>query len=207
MTLHLWHMLMGEAERVGPPACVGSPLFKLRDHRFAATGITGHGIDGQRPVARDDPGTDQGLDQREETRGIAAGIGYPLCAAQMVPPAFEDFGEAERPAGCRPVRGGGINHAGPVIVDQADRLDRGVIGEAEDDDIGVVQHLAPGSGILPTRLIDFEDREFRAPRQPLPYFKAGCAVATINENARHSTILLRATIPVPSFFRFTRAIT
>ena len=65
-----------------------------------------------------------------------------------------------------------------VIVDQRDRFARGVVGQAEDDEIGVVERLARApSASLRRVVVERDQRDVVAPGQPLADLEPGRADA------------------------------
>ena len=189
VTLHFRDVLVGDIERVG---AVGGRLraaFEIGDHAFAAAGIAGHRVHGQRPVGRDQPGAHQRPDQRQKAGGIAAGIGDPLRLRDRRELRRIEFGEPVGPAVRDPVRGRGVDHAGAIVVDQLDGFARSVVGQAQDDEIGVVQRRLARLGVLALCIVQRDDRDLRAIGQPFANFEAGGAGGAVDEDRNaHATI-------------------
>ncbi len=96
------------------------------------------------------------------------------------------FRHAVGPALGRPVGAAGIDHPYVGVGDQRHRLARGVIRQAQDHQIGGVQHLAPALGILPFGFRQADQRHVAAVDKPCTDLKAGGSDVAVDENCgRH----------------------
>jgi hypothetical protein len=71
-----------------------------------------------------------------------------------------------------------------VIVDQLDRLARGIVGQAEDDEIRGIERLGARARILAPRVIERDQRDLVAPGEPFANLKPGGARRTVDEHRR-----------------------
>ena len=93
------------------------------------------------------------------------------------------------------MRGRCVDDAGAIIVDQRYRFARGIVGQAQDDDIGGVQRIAARAGVPPLLFRHGDQRQFGTPRQPVGDFDPGGAVTAVDEDVdAHALILRRAMI-------------
>ena len=130
--------------------------------------------------------------------GITAGVADPFGVPDAVSLAGVQFGHAENPVRVRPVGDGGIDDPGLRVVDQRHRLARSVFGQAENGQIGTVQHLSPGRRVLAGFLGQAESFQVIPPLQPLLDLQAGGAFLAVDEYfCRHVTYSWAAP-PIPS---------
>ena len=81
------------------------------------------------------------------------------------------------------MRAGSVDDARAIgRIDQFHRLAGGIVGQAEDRDIGFVERFTPGLGILALRIAKPDEGELAAPFEPLGDFEAGGARGTVDED-------------------------
>ena len=83
------------------------------------------------------------------------------------------------------MRGRGVDDARCRIVDQGDGFAGGIVGQAQDNDIGGVEGVAARARIFAPGVVKLEQIELGAARQPGLDFKSGCARRAVNEDACH----------------------
>src|SRR3546814_2255829 len=93
-----------------------------------------------------------------------------------------DLGKAIDPARCDAVGGRGVDHPRPVVGDHRHRLARGIVGQAEDDEIGVVQRLGAPRGVLALGVGQGDERELAASGEPLGDFEPRGSGCPVDEN-------------------------
>ena len=84
------------------------------------------------------------------------------------------LGETIDPVFGRAVRGRGIDDAGTVVGDQRHRFARRIVGQAENDEVGVVDRLAPRPGVLAAIIGQGEDRQVGPASQPVADMVIAC---------------------------------
>ena len=175
------HMLVALAQGVeemgGRGACV---IFG--DQGLATAGIARHAGQCRGVFGRQDPGIAQGPDQRDRAGGVAADIGHARGTRDGLALSWQ-FGHPVGPAGRDPMRGGGVDDA--RVARKRHRLARGVIGQAEDGDVGLREGLGAGVGVLAAGRIDRDEVHIRAPIQPLADLQAGGAGLAVDEYLGH----------------------
>ena len=126
-------------------------VFETLDHGLAAARITAHRIDGDGIVRRQQPGIHERPQQRHRAGRIAARVRDFPRRPYLVGLVRREFRKAIGPVGgdakggrCVQHLGGGRSHA----VDQRNRLSRGLIGQAEDDEVHFLHQRALGPRIL-----------------------------------------------------------
>ena len=179
--LHLRHMLVTELQRIAAPGDV-AVLLEARDQGLAAAGIAADGVAGVRPVRRQQPGAHQGRDEGDEAGRIAPGIGNAVRIGDRAVP--DHLGKAVDPAGRDPVRGRGVDHPHFAAgLDQGDGLACGIVRQAQDREIGRVERLGARGRILAPGLVEHDEIELGAPRQPFGDLEPGGAGGTVDEYA------------------------
>ena len=154
-------MLVLEAEAVEFEGRRGA-VFEARDHRLAAARIAAHRIDGDGIVRRHQTGIDQRPQQRDRAGRIAAGIRDFPRGPDLVGLVRREFRKAVGPVGRDAKRRRGVQHLGrrgAHAVDQRDGLLRGIIRQAEDDEVHFLHQRALGAGILALVLGDAFHRD------------------------------------------------
>jgi len=76
--------------------------------------------------------------------------------------AIFELGKAIGPVGVDTVRSRCVDHAGAIICDHRHRFLRRIVGQAKDDEIGIVQCLTPCCGILALVIGQDDLRKFAA---------------------------------------------
>jgi len=186
MDLHFRHMLVVEVQSIGAKAQIRFRC-KALDQGLAAARIAGHRVHHKGPVGRQQPAGDQRRHQRQKAGRIAAGIGNEARRRDSIALSFAKFRKAIGPALRDPMRSRGVDDPRAIIVDQRHRLDRRLVGQAEDYKITVVDRFAPRRRLLALRFGQLNDGEFAASGKPLGNLQASRANSTINENRlRHS---------------------
>jgi hypothetical protein len=116
------------------------------------------------PVARPAVGT---LPIRGDLAHIALASRY-LCAHYVVPHL-------------RVVGAAGAD----LLCQQRDRFACGVVGQAEDREICLVERFGSGGGILAPRLVERDQREFAASGEPVGDLQPGRPYRAIDKNRPH----------------------
>ena len=159
--LRLRQMLVLEAEAIEFEGRRGAVL-ETCDHRLAAARIAADRVDGDGIVRRQQAGIDQRPQQRDRAGRIAAGIGDFPRGPDLVGLIRREFRKAVGPVAGDAKRRRGVQHLGrrsAHAVDQRDGLLRGIIRQAEDDEIDLLHQRALGAGILALVLGDAFHRD------------------------------------------------
>ena len=184
--LHLRHMLVREAERIGAECferVVRRRLvLELGDHLLAAARIARHRVHGEWPVLRHDARRDERPRQRDRARRIAARIGDARGARDRLPLPRRHFRKTVDPAIRHPVRRRGINDARRRIADQRLALLRRLVRQAQDHDVGLVQRFFPRARILALLLAQRNEVEIVAALQPRPDLQPRRPRFAVDEN-------------------------
>ena len=161
------------------------PSSKLCDHRLAAARIAADRVDGDGIVRRHEAGIDQRPQQRHRAGRIAAGIGDFSRRLDLVGLIGREFRKTIGPVGSDPKRRRGVEHLGRLgahAVDQRDGLFRGIVRQAEDDEIHLLHQRLLGAGILALLLGDALDRDVVLQPQPLGDAEARGAGRAVDEH-------------------------
>ena len=132
-------------------------ILETRDHRLAAARIAAHRVDGDGIVRRQQAGIDQRPQQRNAAGRIAAGIGDFSRGPDLVGLVRREFRKAVSPVGGDPKRRRRVEHLGSRsahAVDQGNGFLRGIVRQAEDDEIHLLHQRPLGAGILALLLGD-----------------------------------------------------
>ncbi len=174
-------MLVLEAEAIEFEGRRGA-VFETFDHRLAAAGIAAHRIDADGVVRGHHTGIHERPQQRHRAGRITAGVRDFSRRPDLVGLVGREFRKtigpvAGDPKGRRRIQhlGAGSSHA----VDQRDRLARGVIRQAEDDEVHLLHQRALRLRILALVLGNVPEHDVVLQAQPLANAKArgpGCAV-------------------------------
>ena len=148
----LGDVFVGEAQGVELETWRGA-RFVVRDHGFAAAAVAGDRVDGDRHGRRDDLGVDERTQQGDRARRVAARVGDEARGADRLGLARREFRKAVGPSRRHAMRGRGVEHARAVRHggDQGDRLARGVVREAEDDDVDLGEQRLLRGDVLAVR--------------------------------------------------------
>jgi len=169
----------------------GLALFVRLDHRAPASRIAAHRGQHQWVVVGDQAGIDQRAQQRDCAGGVAAGIGHAIGRAYRFELALGQFGKAEHPAGGCAVRGRGVDDLDRAAGLGGDRVHhgrgfaRGVVVQAEDDQIDARDQRALGLRVLAQRGIDARQFDPRQRLQALANLQAGGAGLSVDEYPGH----------------------
>jgi hypothetical protein len=82
------------------------------------------------------------------------------------------------------VRGRGVDHPHVAVVDHPDRRARRLVGKAQHDDIGGVEHVGAAGGVLALGLGQRQELELRTPLEPGPDLEPGGARLAVDEDSR-----------------------
>ena len=132
-------------------------ILKTRDHRLAAARIAAHRVDGDGIVRRHEARIDQRPQQRNAAGRIAAGIGDLPRGPDLVGLVRREFGKAVSPVAGDPKRRRRVEHLGrrsAHAVDQGYGFLRGIVRQAEDDEIHLLHQRPLGARILALLLGD-----------------------------------------------------
>ena len=89
-------------------------------------------------------------------------------------------------------RRGRVDDAGRILAfENADGLLRGVVGQAEDGDVGFLQQVGAQIEVAALGFGYRQDCKIVARRQPRPDLQAGCAVFAIDEDFRFHDLSFR----------------
>jgi hypothetical protein len=129
------------------------------------------------------PGLHQRPDQGDGAGGIAAGVGHAIVAVLIADRwLLHSSGKPKvQPSAVRCAVEASMTLTDGV-ADQADRLARRVVRQAEDHQVGGVEQLGPGGGVLAAFGRDRQQLEVRAADQPLADLQAGGAGLAVDEN-------------------------
>mmetsp|Transcript_7689 Transcript_7689/g.10050 ORF Transcript_7689/g.10050 Transcript_7689/m.10050 type:complete len:310 (+) Transcript_7689:352-1281(+) len=106
--LHLWGVLVVEAEAVGAPWLVLPALIDI-DQALATAGVAAHSVDHDVGLGRHQARVHERLHKPDEARGIAAGVGDALGPLDGLALLLGHLGEAVGPAVGDAVRGAGVD--------------------------------------------------------------------------------------------------
>ena len=93
------------------------------------------------------------------------------------------FRKAIGPVRVHTMRGRCVDDARVARRRHCHRLFCGIVGQAQDDKVGVVQCLAFRSRVFAFVIIERDEREFRTPSEPVRDFKASSARCAVDEDA------------------------
>ena len=187
------HVLVRQAEAVDPKRGRDVPsgvrILEPLDQLPAAAAVAGDGVDGDRRVGRKQPGRDQGMDEHHRGQGITARVADPFRRGDAPGLLGVPFRQAVDPLGIAPVRRAGVDDAQVRVFDHGDGLARRRVGQAEDREIGGVQHLGAGARVLARRLGQAQELDVGAALQPRPDLQArGTDLAVDEDFCRHGVI-------------------
>ena len=176
MLLHFGDMLVVQIKAVGAKADICAvTAFEPFNQCFAAARIARHRVDAVGPVCGDQSGSDQGCDQPQKAGGVATGVADEPRIGNPVVLAGAIFGEAISPVGVHTMRSRCVDDARVARRRHCHRLFCGIVGQAQDDKVRVVQCLAFCSGVFAFVIIKRDQRKFRAASEPVRDFKASGA--------------------------------
>ena len=174
-------VLRGRVHRraVGAGGVVGDLL-------FAAAAVSGQRMGGQRVVGGQNAARDQRVHERAEAARVAARDGDAGRAGDGLAPVGGQLGKAVDPARRGAVRGRRVDDA-HMTSGHRDGLARGVVGQAEDGDVGVVDARAPRGGVLALLLADGEKLDVRPRGQPFGDAQSGRAGRAVYKHFCHES--------------------
>ena len=125
-------------------------VFMIADHRLAAAGITGHGVDGDRVIEGQNPRIDQRAQQPDAAGRVTTGIGDVLRPRDAIGLPRQHFREPIDPVGIDAVRGAGVQHFRRGVA-QACGHGSGffgrVVGQAEDHEVDLGHQVTPSGWV------------------------------------------------------------
>ena len=189
MRRHLGHVLVGQRQAVEEMRRGDRirmiRVFHLGNHLLAAAGIAGHGIDGDGIADREDAGGAQRPDEADRTRRIAAGIGNEACRLDLVALVAIHLRKTIGPVRMDAEGGGGVDDADIVVArHHLHRFLRRVVGQAENGDIGAVQHVLAHGGIAPLGFRNGQQLDIAAVGHARADLQARGSVFAIDEDLR-----------------------
>ena len=117
---------------------------------------------------------------------MAAGVGHEAGRPNGLLRVLVQLREAVHPAGGGPVGGGCVNNPGIGIFDEAHRLRRGGVRQAEKYQIGLVDEPSALLQILAFILADAQQLDIVPAAQAFIDLQAGCALLTVDVDDRFS---------------------
>ena len=166
------------------------------DHGASAARVAAHRGQGHRVVLGQQAGIDQGAQQGDGARGVAARVGHATGLAHGLFLARGQLGKAIDPARAHAVGGRGIDDLGAratgaafELVDQGHGLAGGVVVQAQNDQVDTGQQLALGGRVFAPLGGDAHQFDGRHVLQPLPDLQAGGACFAVNKNQGHGVFL------------------
>jgi hypothetical protein len=180
------HMLVRQGQRIGEigsgDRIVAARIFHLRDQLLATAGVAGHRIDRHGIIRGQQPCAHQGGDQGDCPGRIAARVGNELRAGDALSLAFGQLGKAESPVGIAPVGGRGVDEPRSGVGRECHRFPRGIVGQAQNGNVGFAQKPGPDSRIPPLLNRHRHQLDVAPFLQPRYDLQASCSVFTVNEN-------------------------
>ena len=180
---HLGQVLVVQRQAVGARGVqrlVGALGLVLGDHLFAAAAVAGQARHVQVCGLRDDPQLHQRRDGRDKAGGVAARHGDAGRGFQRLAGAVQ-LGQAIDPAGRGAVRRARVENA-HIVPQQRHDLTRGVVRQAEEREVALIDDRRPGADILAVRLGDFQNFKFVPFRQPVRNAQTGGPGGTVHED-------------------------
>ena len=180
---HLGQVLVVQRQAVGARGVqrlVGALGLVLGDHLFAAAAVAGQARHVQVRGLRDDPQLHQRRDGRDKAGGVAARHGDAGRGFQRLAGAVQ-LGQAVDPAGRGAVRRARVENA-HIVPQQRHDLTRGVVRQAEEREVALIDDRRPCADILAVRLGDFQNFKFVPFRQPVRNAQTGGPGGTVHED-------------------------
>ena len=168
--LHFGYVLVIQGQAV---IAVGDVAIGLEpfDQCLAAARIARDRVAAVRPVRREQALADQRRQKRDEAGRIAAWIADQRGIRHLVPAG--DFGKAEYPAIGSPVGRRSIDDPHFRVPGQHGGFAGGVVGQAENGEIGGMKGVTPGAGLLALLVVKQQQFKFAATFQPLDDLEPG----------------------------------
>ena len=163
-------------------------LLILGNRLFAAAGIPGERRGTELRVGTDDARGNEGRDEGDEAARVTTGVGDALGGNDALAQATY-LGKSVGPAGRGAVRGGGIDNDRVGVLHECDRLDGGSVGQAEEGDVGRVEHLGTSDRVFAQLIGHAEQLDVGAAREPVVDAQTGSARLAVDEDLRHVPVL------------------
>ena len=176
-------MLVVQRQAVGTRGVqrlVGALGLVLGDHLFAAAAVAGQARHVQVRGLRDDPQLHQRRDGRDKAGGVAARHGDAGRGFQRLAGAVQ-LGQAVDPAGRGAVRRARVENA-HIVPQQRHDLTRGVVRQAEEREVALIDDRRPCADIPAVLLGDFQNFKFVPFRQPVRNAQTGGPGGTVHED-------------------------
>ena len=136
-------------------------------------------------VSRHDACVDEGTDEQYEPGRVTAGVAHPRRAADPLALARIEFRQSVDPAFGHPVSSARVQHPHMVARNEPQCLARRVVGQAQDDHVGLVEVPAPHLRVLARLLRNLDEVHVLARGQPLPNLEPGRPRLPVDEYVRH----------------------
>ena len=164
----------------GVQRLVGALGLVLGDHLFAAAAVAGQARHAQVRGLGDDPQLHQRRDGRDKASSVAARHGDAGRGFQRLAGAVQ-LGQAVDPAGRGAVRRARVENA-HIVPQQRHDLARGIVRQAEEREVALIDDRRPGADVLAVRLGDFQNFKFVPFRQPVRNAQPCGAGGTVHED-------------------------
>ena len=136
-------------------------------------------------VAGHDAAIDEGAREEHEAGRIAPRIADTGRVANPLALVRVQLRQPVDPSVRDAVGGARVEHPHVVARNEADRLARGIVGQAQDHDVGLVEKPAPLLRVLARGLRYLHQRHVLPRREPLPNLEPGRARLPVDEHVRH----------------------
>ena len=180
---HLRQVLVVQRQTVGARGVqrrVDALALVLGNHLFAAAAVAGQACDREVRSRGDKPPLHQRRNGCNKPGGMAAGHRHAGGGRQRRAGAVQ-LRQAVDPAGGCAVCCAGVQNP-HITAHQRHDLARGVIGQAEEGEVALIDDRCPGADILAVCLGDFQNFKFIPLRQPVRNAQAGGTGTSIHEN-------------------------
>jgi len=158
------------------------------DHGAATTGKAADGGQADRVIGGQHASIDQGAQHGDGAAGVTTRVGHALGIHHGLALIGCELGETEHPARCDAVRCGRIDDLGLVAhhrVDHGHRLARGVVVQAQNDQIHLGHEIAFGGRVLAAFGRDAHHLDGGHALQPLANLKSSGTGFAVDENLGH----------------------
>jgi hypothetical protein len=184
--LNFRHVLVGQAEGVDPERRVDVVgrvgLLEALDQLAPASAVAGDRVDRDRVIRRQQAARHQGAQQGHRGERVAPRVGDPFGRADARRLPAVQFRKAINPVRIGPVRRGGIDDPQRRVLDQSGGLPRRLVGQAENRQVGPIEHPGPPRGVFPLVFRQAQELHIAAPGQPRADLQASGAHITVDEN-------------------------
>ena len=186
LDLHLWQMLVRQVHAVGAESVVRPRWrrlrFELGDQTFATPGVPRDCVHSQREVDRNQPRRHQRPHQCDEAGGIAPWVRHPGCRPNCCALGRRHLGKPIGPVRCDPIGCRSIDHLYAIGRDEAYRLARCIIRQAQHDSVSGIQQLGARIGVLASRWIARDHFQIGAALQSFADLQARGAGFAVDED-------------------------